>query len=272
MTGLRYYFDRVKIKQKIKMPKIILIPAAGEGKRFQLMGIKQPKPLIQVHKRTLLEHTIDCFPLSKGDKLLICTQSRHNVRFKLKNKLEKLYPNISINWHELNELMPGQLATAVASISKLSDEININNNYSLFIHNCDTGFKWSKSLDKVQTFASMAVFKAAGSHWSFAKESTELPGIAVEIAEKKRISELASIGLYGFRSSAEFLDHGSKSLRIGRTINGEHYIAPMLQAAISSGEKISIPRVSNVKMYGTPQELCKTFNVSLDELTSANKY
>ena len=97
------------------------------------------------------------------------------------------------------------------------------------------------------------------------------PTCAIAIAEKRRISNLASIGLYGFTSIETFLKHAHPQLRQKNTIRGEHYIAPMLNKAISTGERVCLPRVDGIKLYGTPAELCLEFNISLDQLRDLNK-
>ena len=78
----------------------------------------------------------------------------------------------------------------------------------------------------------MAVFKAEGDHWSFGKPNPQKPSEAIEIAEKKRISSLASIGLYGFRNMQQFQTIAEWQLKHGEPVRGEHYIAPMLQTMI----------------------------------------
>jgi len=113
----------------------------------------------------------------------------------------------------------------------------------------------------------MAVFQAEGDHWSFGLPDPTNPERALAIAEKERISDLASIGLYGFRSASTFLDAALMQLKQGTTVRGEHYIAPMLQAAISAGESVALPRVEGVRLYGTPEELLRTFGISLDTLS-----
>ena len=116
----------------------------------------------------------------------------------------------------------------------------------------------------------MAVFPARGEHWSFGKPDPLNPNRAIAIAEKKRISNLASIGLYGFRSVESFLNDAHKQLSNGDTINGEHYVAPLLQQAINQGKIVQLPRVDGVRTYGTPKELCTSFDIMFDELKANN--
>ena len=249
------------------MPKTVLIPAAGAGSRFQRQGIKPPKPLIQIAEKSLLEHTLSSFRFEKDDQLILAVQKSHRVREHLGEQLQHQHPNLLIQWVELDALLPGQLATAKAAL----EASTIQPGHSLLIHNCDTGFRWTSELGNVDGFAAMAVFEAAGDHWSFGCPDPNDPTRAIAIAEKKRISQLASIGLYSFSSSEAFLKLANQQLREGSPLRGEHYIAPMLQRAIEKGLRVNLPRVDGVRLFGTPEELCREFMISLDQLKSLNQ-
>ena len=253
------------------MNRLILIPAAGEGSRFAKAGIKAPKPLIQVKATTLLEHTLASFAFQAGDQLMLAVQRRHGIREAMGSRLASRYPQLTLHWLELDQLLPGQLATSAAAIDALLQEHPHCRDLTLLIHNCDTGFQWCDALGLVEGFASMPVFEADGDHWSFGQPDPENPAQAIAIAEKRRISNLASIGLYGFRSAGQFLTRARAQLASGPTVKGEHYIAPMLQAALDAGEPVTLPRVEGVKLYGTPAELCRTFNLDLNTLIASNQ-
>ena len=246
---------------------LVLITAAGKGSRFQIENIKTPKPLIRVKGKTLIEHTLDSFNFKPDDKLLIAVQGTHEIPNKLDNHLKRVLPQVNLQWIELETILPGQLLTAVTALEQNQPDHNL----PLLIHNCDTGFNWQDDLlPKNGAYGSMAVFPAKGEHWSFGKPDPIHPNQAIEIAEKKRISNLASIGLYGFQSIELFLKDAHKQLRNGDTVNGEHYVAPLLQQAIRQGKIVQLPRVDGVRTYGTPKELCTGFDITFEELQANN--
>ena len=247
---------------------LLLITAAGKGSRFQIENIQTPKPLIKVKDKTLLEHTLDSFKFKPGDQLLIAVQRTHEIPHKLDDHLKRTLPKVNLQWIELETILPGQLYTAVSALEKNQTDLNL----PLLIHNCDTGFQWQDDLlPENEAYGSMAVFPARGEHWSFGKPDPLNPNRAIAIAEKKRISNLASIGLYGFRSVEIFLNDAHKQLNNGDKVNGEHYVAPLLQQAINQGKIIELPRVNGVRTYGTPKELCTSFGIKFEEL-QANNY
>ena len=251
------------------MAKTILIPAAGAGSRFKKAGINVAKPLIFAKGQTLLEHTLDCFEFTDKDHLILAVQHKHQVRKILEEKLKKRLPKVSIHWFELEKFLPGQLATSVAALESVLN-IRFHESLPLLIHNCDTGFRWKPEFASINGFASMAVFSAEGNHWSFGEPDPKNPHRAIAIAEKIRISDLASIGLYGFSSTKIFLKEAKAALHSKETIQDEYYIAPMLQKAIIKGMEVSLPRVDGVKTYGTPEELCECFKINLDSIKIEN--
>ena len=257
----------------MRTPLTLLITAAGAGRRFWDHGIKRPKPLIQVHGRTLIEHTLDSFELLEGDALVITSQRRHNLPSQIDHRLRYRWPGVKLHWLELNDLPAGQLATAKISVEHWLNQEDSQDHRDgpLLIHNCDTGFRWSDACLPGKLDASMAVFEAEGDHWSFAQPDPDRPDRAVAIAEKERISSHASIGLYGFRSMKRFCSTADWELNHAEPIKGEHYIAPLLQTMIKQGCSVGIPKVDGIRLYGTPIELSHSFEITIDQLLADNQ-
>ena len=93
-----------------------LITAAGRGSRLIKKGIKPPKPLVIVNGIELLIWSLGSFNFSSKDKLYIVTQRRDRVKEYLYKKIKKIFPEIFINWLELEEITNGQLTTAIKAI------------------------------------------------------------------------------------------------------------------------------------------------------------
>ena len=83
-------------------------------------------------------------------------------------------------------------------------------------------------------------------------------GWAVDFAEKQRISEFASIGLYWFSSGKKYIAaYQSYFINPENLVNGERYIAPLYRQLLKDGDKISISNldIKDVHVLGTPAEL-----------------
>ena len=244
----------------------LLITAAGLGSRLRSAGLTKPKPLIKVRGSFLLEYVLQSFPLHLFENIIIIGQRKDKLPTALSN-LHCLHEPI---WINLDAPTQGQLVTAIQGLLQSPPSI-LNSDKPLLIHNCDTSFSWNPTIIPAPPcFATMPVFEASGNHWSFALPHESDPLRACEITEKDRISPYASIGLYGFASTSEFISRSQNYLANASVVNSELYIAPFLNACLKKGLNVSIPQVSNVKVFGTPSELESAFQLSLDEILLEN--
>ncbi len=247
-----------------------LITAAGKGSRFLEYGIKPPKPLIRILGIELLIWSINSFNFKNEDKLYIATYIKHNVPEFLDNKIRKLYPNIKIEWFETESIENGQLLTALKAISHFKIK------GPLIIHNCDTAYNFDnkriQSLLKENIFGIVPCFKAEGDNWSFARTSKDDSNFAIEITEKKRISDNCSVGTYIFSSTENFVKLSEEYLKINKDYYEEFFIAPIYQLAIEKNKSVRIILVDCVKNFGNPRELINTFKVTFEKLLGENAW
>ena len=245
-----------------------LITAAGKGSRLIKEGIKPPKPSVIVNGIELLIWSLHSFKLTSGDKLYIVTQKNDRVKECLLNKIKKLFPQVLINWLELEEYTNGQLATAIKAIKYFSIKGKI------IIHNCDTSYKIYQNLDEIDSkyFGAIPYFFANGENWSFLK-TKENEELIFEVQEKKRISSKCSVGTYYFRETEQLIDLAHKYLlSIDNLSNQELYISPIYDYAIKKGEKIIAIEASNVKTFGTIDEISTSFDLTLNEIKGENGF
>lgn len=99
----------------------------------------------------------------------------------------------------------------------------------------------------------ISVANLPGDRWSFAQ--TDSTGAVIEVAEKRRISDHASTGLYWFASGGEFLGAADASIRSGQTVRGEHYVMPTYADLIDRGARVEIALAKEVWDMGTPAAL-----------------
>ena len=245
-----------------------LITAAGRGSRLIEKGIKPPRPLVIVNGIELLIWSLGSFNFSSKDKLYIVTQKKDRVKEYLKNKIEQFFPEIFINWLELEEITNGQLTTAIKAIKYFSIKGKI------LIHNCDTSYKISQNLEGIDEyyFGAIPYFFSEGENWSFLK-TYKGEELISEVQEKKRISSKCSVGTYFFRDSEELINLTNKYLL---SINKKHkkdlYISPIYDYAIKQGEKVLAIEASKVKIFGTIEEICSSFDLSTNEIRGENGF
>jgi len=232
----------------------VVITMAGRGTRFYEAGYKVPKYEIIAHDRSLFDWSmlsLKNFLTSDSRVIFVCLEGNKSSDFVLK-KTEALGIN-DVHIIELKEITDGQATSAY-----LSRELWMSD-CPLLIYNIDTYVKPHALQPRDIRPSSdgwVPCFKAPGEHWSFVKLGDD--GWAVDLTEKQRISDYASIGLYWFSRASRYIElydlFFSDPMNI---VHGEKYIAPLYRQLCVEGGKVSLSelRSSDVHVLGTPAEL-----------------
>lgn len=99
-------------------------------------------------------------------------------------------------------------------------------------------------------------FPAPGEGWSFARLDGN--GDVVELREKTRISDHATVGLYWFDSAARYISAYRAYHSVpGREEKGERYVAPLYNQLAADGARVRIMELApdDVGMLGTPEQV-----------------
>ncbi|MGL9727571.1 glycosyltransferase family 2 protein [Enterococcus sp. DIV0756] len=229
----------------------VIITMAGRGSRFTKAGYKQPKHEIMAGERNLFAWSMRSLEQFYDENFIFIVRKGSYSEANLIEEIRKLGIQ-SYFIMELAEMTRGQADTVMQVADMLSDEEDI------LIYNIDTTIK-SEFLSKkiiVRGDGSVPLFKAEGTHWSFAKVDEILSEIT-EMAEKRPISSWGSVGLYYFRRWKDFSDAFEKMSNQLLEEYGEIYIAPLYNELIQRG-KIIYPVFLPDNGYaalGTPEEL-----------------
>jgi NDP-sugar pyrophosphorylase family protein len=229
----------------------IVIPMAGRGKRFADVGFQLPKPLIPVLGKPMYAWAVDGLPLKSQDRLIFICLEDHLKGSTLEKDICARYAACSPVVIPINQVTEGQACTVLAARELIDsdDELLIFNADTY----CPTTFRDALGTYPTKIDGMLDVFRAEGSHWSFAR--TDASGKVVETAEKRRISEWATTGLYYFRQGSQFVRHTDEMIRANDRSNGEFYVAPVYNRMIASGADIRINPVPRIWVLGTPEEL-----------------
>jgi len=229
----------------------IIITMAGLGRRFTEQGFKLPKYKIVVKNKTLFEWALVSLTDFFNEEFIFVTRSEiFDEDFMVatcKSLGIKNYKFIV-----LEEETDGQATTAL-----LTDKF-INNTDAIAIYNIDTYVKpyEIKKADIDESYNGfIPVIKASSNKWSFVKVDEN--NFATEVAEKKQISNLATIGFYYFKKWETYKNTYQIMLDQIKKENKEVYIAPMYQNIIDTKGKVYVQVIDNssVEIMGTPEEL-----------------
>jgi len=107
----------------------------------------------------------------------------------------------------------------------------------------------------------ISVARLPGERWSFARVDEQ--GHVVEVAEKIRISDYASTGLYYFSNGCEFVKFADEIIAKQEKTRGEYYVIPVYQKYIDKGCNIGISIAQEMWDMGMP-EAAAQFEKSLN--------
>jgi len=230
----------------------IVIPAAGRGSRFSDGSWKKPKPFIDVNGRPMLESVIENISPAESHTYLLLNDKhmRENIDGIL--SLDALTQEII----EVSGVTEGTACTVLLAHER------INNSTPLMIANSDqiVDFDINDYIDDCfnrELDGSILVFKDRfkDPKWSFAR--VDAAGLVVEVAEKKAISDLATVGIYLFSDGSKFIDAAQKMISANDRVNNEFYTCPVYNYMIKQGARIGVYEIEAKSMHGigTPEDL-----------------
>ncbi len=248
--------DKLKENKHMSIPKWqggkmnVLIPMAGAGSRFQQAGYTFPKPLIDVDGKPMIQVVTD--NLNIDATFIYVVQKEHREKYNLDTLLNLITPNCKIV--EVDGVTEG-----AASTTLLAKEY-IDNDEPLVMANSDQFIEWDSNefmykMIEQKVDGGIITFQSTHPKWSFVKLKN---GYICEVAEKKPISDIATVGVYYWAKGSDYVKYAEQMIEKNIRVNNEFYVCPVFNEAISDGKKIKAFHIEKMWGLGTPEDL-KTF-------------
>ena len=224
----------------------ILIPMAGNGKRFAEKGYSLPKPLIDVQGRPMVERVIENIGLD-GHYIFVI-QNKH---------YEQLTPVLKTTKPDCTVITIDHVTEGAACTCLLAKE-HINNDEHLVIANCDQIMDWDSQYfeDLIKSDwldACILTFTSQCQNNSYARVNRL--GIVTRVAEKQVISNIATCGVYHWSKGRYMVDSCEKMIAANKRWNNEFYLCPSYNEMIEDGLVVTTCQVKAHHPIGTPEEL-----------------
>jgi len=230
----------------------ILVPVAGEGKKFKERGYSFPKPLIQIGSKPMIHAVVDNLKTVKPHEFIFICLRADAEKYYLYDLFKVISPTSKI--FTVEKPTAGAACTALVPVELL------DNNEELIIANGDQiiDVPLDSFIDDARARnldASILTFESTHPKWSFVK--TDSSGLVIEAAEKKTISNKATAGIYYYRTGKLFIDAVTKMIEKDVRHESQFYICPSFNELILSGKKIGTFEIDYDKMHslGTPEDL-----------------
>lgn len=225
---------------------------AGNGSRFFNAGYKDPKPLIDVDGKPMIQRVIENIKIP-GSYIFI-VQTEHYKKYNLEVVLTRLVPGCKII--QIDGVTDGAARTALLA------KQHIDNQRPLIVANSDQLLDWDSSefisqLLEIGVDGNMALFLANEEKWSYAKINNNR---IIEVAEKVVISNNASTGIYGWAKGSDYVKYAEQMIDKNIRVNDEFYICPVYNEAIQDSKRILPMFVDAMYGLGTPEDLEKYLN------------
>jgi dTDP-glucose pyrophosphorylase len=231
----------------------VVIPMAGLGSRFAQEGYAKPKPFIDVAGKTMIERVMDNLKVPNAKFVLIARQEHLEQEPEV---VAELLGRGDVEFAPIDVVTEGAACTVLTALR------HMDHGSPVLLANCDqiVDFSCDDFLADATTRdldGSILVFKdeARDPKWSFAKIGDA--GMVEEVREKVPISNVATVGLYYFKTARLFIDSAAEMIALNDRVNGEFYVCPVYNYSLAQGARVGVFEVAPDAMHGigTPSDL-----------------
>lgn len=225
----------------------ILIPMAGQGKRFKDAGYRYPKPFIGVWGKPMVQRVTENleFPCQH---IFVMRKEHHFFSWIVRKATQGPLPPLFVFAEE---------DTEGAACTTLLAEKHINNDEQLIIANTDQIFGWNKwqFLREIAKPVDGAILTFRSQSPKFSYSEIGGDGFIKHVAEKEPISPHATVGVYYWRRGSDYVKYAKQMIEKNIRTNNEFFVCPVYNGAIADGARIIPFEVDWMQCLGTPEDL-----------------
>ena len=232
----------------------IIIPCAGEGKRFKEQGYTEPKPLIPVGGRLMLDWVLDVVPKDWMRQVIPVVKGDHSILYDTFVSTEEFRQS------RFDVAEPCLLVgpTQGAACSVLAAAVGLPPDEPVIVLNSDQYIKCNLQAihDKAMAEgwdAFILTFPGTGPAWSYVV--TDGTDLVVQVVEKKQVSDKATCGLYWFRRASDLIYAISSMIYKDDRVNNEFYLAPAVNHLPLHRRNVRAVPVKVFHGLGTPEQV-----------------
>lgn len=232
----------------------IVIPMAGAGSRFARAGFVDPKPLIRVQGKPMIQVVVENLRPQEPHSFVFICQSDHVREYGLSELFAEIAPGAKIVTVDGVTRGAAETVLAAKSVIDMESPLMVANSDQYVDINIDD---YLLEANSSQTDGFIMTMWADDPKWSYV--SLDKNGFVEEIREKQVISNSATVGIYNFGEARFFFDNAEKMIDEGNMSNGEYYVAPVYEYLIGDGMKVGTYQIASGSQgmfgLGTPEDL-----------------
>ena len=235
---------------------MIVIPMAGNSRRFREAGYDRPKYELPLHGESLFARSLRSFEAYFETErfVIVCRRDLGAEPFVRRECARLGIAQVEIVG--VDGATRGQGETVLMGLERcafLPAE-------AVVVFNIDTiRFGWRFPEACAHADGYLEVFRGEGTQWSFVQPAAAFSRRVCRTTEKERISDLCSTGLYYFARAADLVAACRAALAEAGAYQArwtEVYVAPLFNPLIAAGKTITyeLVDIAAVGFSGTPAE------------------
>lgn len=237
----------------------IIIPMSGLGTRFIAAGYTDPKPLIKIGRKPMIEYIIDNFPGEK-DFLFICNQ-QHLDSTVMRSELNRIMPTGKIVGITSKKLGPVWAVTQAFNY--------IKDNEPVIVNYCDFNWTWNyvnfkQTMQSGEYDGGIVCYIGFHPHLLrpnlYASCKVDKNNNLIAIREKyswteNKMESWQSSGTYYFKSGALLKKYYQRQIAEQLHFHGEYYASLTYNLLVRDKLKVHIYKIDKFCQWGTPKDL-----------------
>lgn len=254
-----YFLEKKPMSFRENEPYTLLLPMAGSGSRFKIVGYDTPKPLLPVDGKEMVISAVNCLPPANRN-VFVCLQS-HLESYPIEKTLHENLPNTTVL--SIPTVTEGQACTCEIGIQ----EAKLSPDEALLISACDNGAYYDvNAFYKMIDDASIDVIVWAFTNnptsklyphwyaWLDVDQDKNIHDVSIKKQFETKQSKHCIIGTMYFRKTSLFLEGLQDIYASNFRTNGEFYVDNLLVPLIKKGYKVKVFEVDNYLCWGTPND------------------
>lgn len=237
----------------------ILIPMAGTGQRFVDVGYEDPKPLIKVNGRRIMEYVCDMFDKDSDEFVFICND-KHLSTTNMREVLGSLVNNYKI--------IPIQPHKKGPVFTILDSACHIDDDEEVIVCYCDNPYLWdyagfkkwvkdNKSDGCILSHTGFHPHRLSPTMMAYIQQKDLVLSAIKEKAcyTSNPMEEHASTGTYYFRRGEYIKKYFQMLVDENINYNGEYYVTLVYNLLVRDGLLVHSYPTDYVTVFGTPEEV-----------------
>jgi NDP-sugar pyrophosphorylase family protein len=236
----------------------IVVPMAGEGRRFQECGYALPKPLIPVAGVPMVVRAVQDLPAA--ERVIFLARTEHLEKFPLVEELRRHVPQCEVV--AVRELTAGQACTVRLAAERLDRDAPV------IVAACDNTHLY----DRDSLLAAMVDPAIECLIWTYRNDTRVLANPAhhgwVEVDGRRVVGvsckvpisasplgDHAITGCFSFKNAGRMIDYIDRMVAQNVRIRNEFYLDTLPNLMVADGLRAEVFEVEKYIGWGTPADL-----------------